>query len=113
MAANLVQEGRIVTLVAPRALSAGDVFIVGGIFGVAQGDAASGASVEADTQGVYRLPTAAGYAGSEGDLVSWNNTAHQGIAPGATHFPIGTQVGIDATGDTVDVKLDGTGTAAA
>ena len=35
MAANLVQEGRIVTLVAPRALSAGDGFIVGGIFGVA------------------------------------------------------------------------------
>ena len=52
---NHVQPGRIVTVTAPRTLTAGELVIVGLLAGVAMTDAASGASVEIDTEGVYDL----------------------------------------------------------
>ena len=58
MAKNYVQEGRYLEVTAPAAVSSGDLVKVGSIFGVAQGDAASGATVVIDTQGVHTLGVA-------------------------------------------------------
>ena len=44
---NYVQPGNTLTLTAPYAVTSGDGLLVGSIFGVAGGDAASGATVEA------------------------------------------------------------------
>ena len=71
---NKIQPGNVLTLTAPRALSSGGGFLVGSIFAVATSDAASGASVEGDTVGVFDLSKAA-VAPTAGALAYWDNTA--------------------------------------
>jgi len=72
MAKNMVQDGRLLTVTAPAAVSSGDFVKVGSIFGVAQSDAANGADVVLDTQGVYTLPKATSLTISQGDPVYWD-----------------------------------------
>ena len=71
---NKIQPGNVLTLTAPRALTSGAGFLVGSIFAIATSDAASGASVEGDTVGVFDHPKAAG-AVTQGQLAYWDNTA--------------------------------------
>lgn len=52
---NFVQEGCTITLIAPAALSSGDLFQVGNIIAVAVADAESGAEVEGCRHGVFDL----------------------------------------------------------
>ena len=72
MATNFVQEGRLLTVTAPADVVSGEFVKVGNIFGVAQSDALSGASVVLDTQGVHTLPKATSLAISQGDAVYWD-----------------------------------------
>ena len=62
-----VQPGNTINLTAPYAVSSGDGLLVGSIFGVAAGDAASGAAVEAALTGVFELTKVASQAWSVGD----------------------------------------------
>lgn len=71
---NFVQTGDVLSLTAPAALASGDGFLVGAIFAVACGAAASGALVEGRVSGVFELPKAAG-AITQGANVYWDNTA--------------------------------------
>lgn len=55
MAKNFIKGGRVVSVAAPRAVKSGDLVILGLLAGVAQTDAALGAAVEIDCEGVYDL----------------------------------------------------------
>ncbi|MBL4557289.1 MAG: DUF2190 family protein [Rhodobacteraceae bacterium] len=68
---NYVQPGATLTLTAPYALTSGDGLLVGSIFGVAAGDAASGATVEAALTGVFDLTKIGSQAWTVGAKVYW------------------------------------------
>lgn len=53
---NYIQEGDTLTVTAPAAVASGDFVQVGRIRGIAVTDAASGASVELRTTGVFTIP---------------------------------------------------------
>jgi len=74
---NKVQdEGYLINVTAPYAVSSGGGVLVGALFGFAETDAASGASVVIDTEGVFThaKATGAGTAFAFGDRVYWDNT---------------------------------------
>ena len=106
MATNFIQEGRVVTVTAPGAVSSGDGVQVGQLFGVAQIDAASGADVEIDTQGVYTLPKTSAQAWAVGALVYWTGTLCTTTA--GTNLPIGCAMAAAANpSGTGRVRLNG------
>lgn len=72
---NYVQAGNTITLTAPYAVTSGDGLLVGAIFAVAAGTAASGDPVEAAVVGVYDLKKVASQAWAVGDKIYWDNTA--------------------------------------
>lgn len=51
-----IQRGRTLTLIAPAAVKSGDVVVVGALVGIAAYDAAAGAEVEVQVEGVFELP---------------------------------------------------------
>lgn len=93
---NYVQPGRAISLPAPYDVKAGDGLKVGSIFGVAAGDAASGADVEAALTGVYDLKKAASQAWTIGVRVYWDDTAKSVTTASASNTLIG--VALEAVG---------------
>lgn len=103
---NRIQDGDNLTLVAPTAVSAGDIVEVGAIVGVAYGDAESGASFDLATRGVFDLP---------------KETASDVINAGTVVYAIAGEVTADADEDSdgipqnarlgVAVATSGNGTA--
>jgi predicted RecA/RadA family phage recombinase len=100
---NFVQPGANVTVPAPAAVASGAGVLVGALFGVANGDAASGADVVLSTVGVFDLPKAAG-AINVGAAVFWDGAAVTTTATDNTF--IGYAVAAAAPGDaTARVRL--------
>lgn len=112
---NFVQPGKVITVVSPAAKTSGDGVIVGSIFGVATSDAASGAPLELQTEGVFDFPKASGVSCAQGDKAYFNNTNETVTKTSATGlFLIGSVASAAATGDaTVRVRLDGIAVTAA
>lgn len=107
---NYVQPGETLALTAPYAVAAGEGLLVGSIFGVAKAAAASGAAVDALTQGVVDLKkgTAAGTAIAAGAKVYWDNAAKVATGTATANTLIGAAVASAADADaTVRVKLTG------
>ena len=105
---NYVLSGDTLTLTAPRTLASGAGVLVGFIFGVASDDAASGASVEVCTVGVYDLNKDASTF-SAGDKVYWDNTAFACTSTATANKLIGAATQAQITGDaTVRVRLNET-----
>jgi predicted RecA/RadA family phage recombinase len=100
---NFIQPGHTLTLPAPADVLSGQGVVVGAIFGVANGDAATGEPMDLSVLGVYRLPkTAAALA--VGDAVSWTD----GAVSVAGELLIGVVVEAAAAADpTVAVRLNG------
>ena len=71
MATNFIQDGDVLTLAAPAALSSGDPVLVGSIFGIAITDAESGADVAIATTGVWSLPKVSAQAWTLGAPIYW------------------------------------------
>jgi len=94
---NYIQDGNILSLTAPAALSSSDGFLSGAIFGVAVKDAASGAKVDAVVEGVVELPKAAG-AINEGVLVYWDNTNSNVTTTSSGNTLIGKAVQAELSG---------------
>ena len=57
---NYVSDGKTVTVTAPAAVTSGDPVRIAALLGIAQNDAASGASVVLALEGVFMLPKATG-----------------------------------------------------
>ncbi|MFW5655810.1 MAG: DUF2190 family protein [Roseicyclus sp.] len=79
---NFIQNGDVVTVPAPAAVTSGDGVKVGMIFGVAQKDADNGDDVAVVTRGVFTLPKTSAQAWSVGDAIYWNNSS--GVCTTAT-----------------------------
>jgi predicted RecA/RadA family phage recombinase len=108
---NHVQEGSRLTLAAPYALTAGQGAKVGQIFGVAQSDAANGAEVRLDTQGVFDLTKVGSQAWTVGALVYWDDTNKRctTTATGSLLIGVATAAVANGAGDTIGrVRLNGT-----
>ena len=105
-----IQPGHTITLLAPYDVVSGDGLLVGSIFGVASGDALSGAEVEAQLTGVLELAKVASQAWTAGAKVYWDNTAKR-----VTNVPSGNTligVGVLAVGSAAEevvgrVRLNG------
>ncbi len=111
---NFIQQGDIITVIAPVALSSGQGVLIGNLFGIATTDAAAGHTVELATQGVFTLPKAANVAFAAGDRVSWDAINGQIVAHALGMAPVGVVTLAAANGTTsARVRLDGVSTAAA
>ena len=107
---NYVQPGNTITLTAPYAVASGDGLLVGSIFGVAAGDAASGATVEAALTGVIDLTKIGSQAWTVGAKVYWDDTNKRCTTVATDNTPIGVAVEAVAggAGDTIGrVRLNG------
>lgn len=111
---NKVQDGRLLTVTAPAAVSSGDFVKVGSIGGVAVADAASGAEVALDTQGVFTLPKNAPLEISQGDPVYWDVADGNFNKTASGNWYFGTAAADAASAATTfDVRLNGAMPAAA
>lgn len=95
---NYVQEGKILTLVAPYTVTSGQGALVGTIFGVATGDITSAASGEFMTQGVFDL-TKDTSVFAAGDRVYWDNSAKKVSSTATANTLIGRAARAALTGD--------------
>lgn len=102
---NFIQQGHVLTLTAPATVDAGQLIQVGNYIGVCASDAASGAEVEIQTEGVFRLPKATGFVPAAGDVAYFDFGADNRLE--STGVPIGFYTHSALTGDTkARVKLD-------
>ena len=105
-----VQPGATLTLTAPYAVASGDGLLVGAIFGVAAGDAASGATVEAALTGVFDLTKIGSQAWTVGAKVHWDdaNKRCTTVATDNTLIGVAVEAVAAGAGDTVGrVRLNG------
>jgi predicted RecA/RadA family phage recombinase len=107
---NYVQPGNTLTLTAPYAVTSGDGLLVGSIFGVAAGDAASGATVEAALTGVFDLTKIGSQAWTVGAKVYWDDTNKRctTVATDNTLIGVAVEAVAGGAGDTIGrVRLNG------
>jgi predicted RecA/RadA family phage recombinase len=107
MATNKIQEGDTITVAAPYDVASGAGAKVGGIFGVAQIAALSGADVPLARKGAFKLAKTSAQAWGVGDKIYWDNTnkvAHS--VPGGGRLFIGyAAAAADNPSSTGDVLL--------
>jgi predicted RecA/RadA family phage recombinase len=107
---NYVQPGTTLTLTAPYAVTSGDGLLVGSVFGVAAGDAASGATVEAALTGVFDLTKIGSQAWTVGAKVYWDDTNKRctTVATDNTLIGVAVEAVAGGAGDTIGrVRLNG------
>lgn len=107
---NYVQPGTTLTLTAPYAVTSGNGLLVGAIFGVAAGDAASGATVEAALTGVFDLTKIGSQAWTIGAKIYWDDTNKRctTVATDNTLIGVAVETVAGGAGDTVGrVRLNG------
>ena len=99
---NYVDNGDTVTLAAPAAVSSGDGVLAGSLFGVAQNDAASGATVVIVTKGVFDLTKVGSQAWTLGVKVYWDagNSRCTTVATSNTLIGVATQAVGSGAGET-------------
>ena len=107
---NYVQPGATLTLTAPYAVTSGDGLLVGSIFGVAAGDAASGATVETALTGVFDLTKIGSQAWTVGAKIYWDDTNKRctTVATDNTLIGVAVEAVAGGAGDTIGrVRLNG------
>jgi predicted RecA/RadA family phage recombinase len=107
---NYFQPGKTLTLTAPYAVTSGDGLLVGSIFGVAAGDAASGATIEAALTGVFDLTKIGSQAWTVGAKVYWDDTNKRctTVATDNTLIGVAVEAVAGGAGDTIGrVRLNG------
>lgn len=108
---NFIQQGGVITLLAPYALLGGQGFQVGTLFAVASSDAANGAEVEGRCEpgSVYRLAALPADVIAVGAKVYWDNAAKNITTTVASNILVGCAVAAKAAAATTcDVRLNGT-----
>lgn len=98
---NFVQAGDVLTVTAPAAVLSGAGVLVGSLFGVACGDAASGAEVEIQTTGVFDMAKATGAAWTVGQRLYWDDSAKNLTGTAGANKLVAIAVAAAASGDTV------------
>lgn len=108
---NFVQPGNTITLTAPYAVASGEGLLVGSIFGVAAGTAASGDPVEAALTGVFDITKVGSQAWTVGAKVYWDDTNKRCTTVSTDNTLVGVAIAAVASGagDTIGrVRLNGT-----
>ena len=106
---NHIQKGENLTIAAPYNVTSGGGVKSGLIFGVASGDALSGADVDVVTVGVFSLPKVSTDVFAVGAAVYWDNTAKLMTSTTTSNTKIGVAVVAAANpSGTVIVRLNGT-----
>lgn len=104
---NFIQPGANITVVAPGLVASGDGVLIGSLFGVATGDAESGAEVTLVRHGVFSLPKLSAQAWTVGEKIYWDGSECTTVV--STNKLIGVAVEIAADPSaTGKVVLDGT-----
>jgi predicted RecA/RadA family phage recombinase len=104
---NFVQRGDTITVAAPAATVSGAPLLVGSLFGVCSETAASGASVDLVTIGVFDLPLAAGPV-TVGAPLYWDDTAKKITTISTSNTKVGIAIAAAAGGaSTVRTRLNG------
>jgi predicted RecA/RadA family phage recombinase len=104
---NYIQPGKTITLAAPYTVTSGQGARVGQLFGVANGDYASGADGEFDTEGVHELTKATG-ALTQGQKLYWDDSAKNITGTATSNLFVGHATLAAASGDaTAFVRLTG------
>jgi predicted RecA/RadA family phage recombinase len=109
MATNFKAKGDVITVVAPAGgYSSGDGVLVGGLFGVAMGDAALGEDCEVRLSGVFTLPKDNTLAIDQGDRVFWDDGNSEVDKTATAQVAIGHAVEDAAdVATTIDIRLAG------
>jgi predicted RecA/RadA family phage recombinase len=105
---NFVQPGKVLTLTAPAAITGGNGYKIGDIFGVAQASVANGAQVELVTEGVFALPKAATITPAQGVKLYWDDAAKNVTTTASGNTLIGVHASAVAAGAsdaTIRVRL--------
>lgn len=106
---NYLQDGDVLSLTAPYDVASGAGLLVGALFGVATGAAASGASVQARTRGVYTLAKTSAQAWSVGAKIYWDDTNKLATSTASGNTLIGCAVAAAANPSAAGiVRLNGT-----
>ncbi len=95
---NYVQPGNTITLTAPYAVVSGEGLLVGSIFGVAAGTAASGEPVETALVGVFDLTKVGSQAWTVGAKVYWDDTNKRTTTVSTDNTAIGVAIEAVASG---------------
>ena len=98
---NYVQSSEKLLVTAPYAVGSGAGCLVGSLFGVAEGSAASGAQVNLVLDGVVDLAKLAGTAWTVGTRIYWDDTAKNCTVVVGTNKLAGVAAAAAAAGDTV------------
>ena len=105
---NKLQKGRIISVLAPYAVSSGQALQVGALIGVASNDAVNGAPVEIDREGVYVLTAVAADTGAVGAKMYWDNTAKRITSTATNNTLVGCLTEAKTNGQTTaTILLDG------
>ena len=98
---NQVQDGDVITVTAPYAVTSGQGCQVGAaLFGIASGDAASGATLELQVEGVYDVTALSTDTAAVGDLLYWDNTNKRLTTTATSNLKVGVAVAAKASGAT-------------
>jgi len=104
---NFVKPGNSLPIVAHKDLKSGDFVKIGGLSGIAQGDAKTGAPVEIHRCGVFRLPKG-NEAWTVGQKLYWDDDAGQCTTVEAENDLIGISTSTQPTSSKLaPVYLDG------
>jgi len=105
---NANQTGDVLTLTAPYTVASGAGMLVGSIFGVATAGASSGATVEAETEGVFELAKVSAQAWSVGQLIYWDDSAKNCTTVSTSNKLIGTATAVAQNPSAIGrVRLNG------
>ncbi|MFK8251964.1 DUF2190 family protein [Ancylobacter terrae] len=106
---NFKRSGNTTPIAAPSGgVTSGQGVLVGGIFGIASGDAAEGETVELALIGVFAIAKTSALAISVGDKVYWDNAAKVVNKTASGNTLVGVAVAAAANPSaTVDVRLNG------
>ncbi len=105
---NYVQKGETLSLTAPYDVLSGAGLKVGSIFGIAAGDALSGAAVEASVVGVFDLKKTSAQAWTQGAAIYWDDTNKEATTTSSGNTKVGVAVaGASNPSATGQVRLNG------
>lgn len=102
---NYIQGGATLTVLASAAVTSGAGLLVGTIFGVANGDAANGASVNLVREGVFDVAKVSAQAWTQGQKIYWDNTAKLFTSVATSNIVVGAAVEVAANPSAIGIVL--------
>lgn len=105
---NFVQAGDTITVTAPYAVAAGGGVLITKLFGFAVQAAASGASVEIVTEGVWDATCLSTDTPAVGAILYWDNTNKYLTTTSTSNTRVGVAIAAKSSGaTTARIRLDG------